>query len=72
MDKKRIMIVDSHPLLRQGLRQTIERETDLDVCCEAGDYQEVLGMIQAEPPDVLVTDIRSGRASCRERVYVLV
>ena len=57
MDKKRIMIVDSHPLLRQGLRQTIERETDLDVCCEAGDYQEVLGMIQAEPPDVLVTDI---------------
>ncbi len=57
MNKKRIMIVDDHPLLRQGVRQTIDQEPDLNVCCEAGDHQETLRLIQAEPPDVLVMDI---------------
>ncbi len=57
MNKKRIMIVDDHPLLRQGLRQRIDQEPDLKVCCEAGAPQEALQMVQAEPPDVLIMDI---------------
>jgi len=60
MDKKRIMIVDEHPLLRQGLRQTIEQEPDLHVCCEAGDRQDALNLVEAAPPDVLVMDISTG------------
>ena len=57
MDKKRVMIVDDHPLLRQGLRQIIEQEPDLDVCCEASDLAEAWQLIQAGPPDVLIMEI---------------
>jgi DNA-binding NarL/FixJ family response regulator len=57
MNKKRIMIVDDHPLLRQGLRQIIDQESDLKVCCEANAPQEALQLIQAGPPDVVIMDI---------------
>ena len=57
MDKKSVMIVDEHPLLRQGLRQTINQEPDLRVCCEAGDFPAMLRLLQSEPPDVLIMDI---------------
>jgi DNA-binding NarL/FixJ family response regulator len=57
MDKKRIMIVDDHPLLRQGLRQIIDQEPDLHVCCEAGDGEDTLRLIQSGPPDVLIMDV---------------
>jgi DNA-binding NarL/FixJ family response regulator len=57
MNKKRIMIVDDHPLLRQGLRQLIDQEPDLKVCCEADGPQEALRLIQAGPPEVLIMDI---------------
>lgn len=57
MNKKRIMILDDHPLLRQGLRQLIDHEPDLNVCCETGDRQEVLRLIQNGAPDVLIMDI---------------
>lgn len=57
MNKKRVMIVDDHPLLRQGLRQIIDQESDLNVCCEAGDLAEARRMIQAGAPDVLIMEI---------------
>ncbi len=57
MNKKRIMIVDDHPLLRQGLRQLIDQEPDLKVCCEAGDRDEAFRLIQGAPPDVVIMDI---------------
>ena len=57
MDKKRVMIMDDHPLLRQGLRQTIDQEPDLNVCCEAGDMAEAWQLIQAGSPEVLIMEI---------------
>ena len=33
--KRRVLIVDDHPIVRQGLRRLIEAESDLEVCCEA-------------------------------------
>ena len=57
MNRKHVMLVDDHPLLRQGVRQLIDHEPDLKVCCEAGDRDEALRLIQAGPPDVLITDI---------------
>ena len=57
MNKKHVMLVDDHPLLRQGVRQLIDQEPDLKVCCEAGDREEALRLIQAGAPDVLITDI---------------
>jgi DNA-binding NarL/FixJ family response regulator len=41
-DKHRILIVDDHPIFRQGLAQLINQENDLAVCGEADDYHGAL------------------------------
>lgn len=53
----RILLVDDHPLLRQGLAQTIEAEPDLEVVAQAGDAEEALAVFDGAAPDLVVTDI---------------
>lgn len=53
----RIVIADDHPLLRQGLRQVIERDPDLKVVAEAGDGGKALEQIQATKPQIAILDI---------------
>ena len=53
----RILLVDDHPLLRQGIAQTIEAEPDLEVAGQAGDAEEALATFDAVGPDLVVTDI---------------
>ncbi len=53
----RVIIADDHPIFRQGLRQTIERERGLKVVAEAGDGRAALEEIRALSPDVAVLDI---------------
>ncbi|MBA4149150.1 MAG: response regulator transcription factor [Verrucomicrobia bacterium] len=55
--KQRILIVDDHPMMRQGLAQLIENEPDLHVCGEAGDANEALQQIKQLKPDLVLTDI---------------
>jgi DNA-binding NarL/FixJ family response regulator len=57
-DKKiSIMIVDDHPLFRQGLRRVIEAEDDMEVIIEVGDGQEALRLAQKMVPDVIMMDV---------------
>ncbi len=44
--KSKILIVDDHPIVRQGIAQLINCENDLMVCCEAGDAEEALAVLQ--------------------------
>ncbi len=53
----RVFIVDSHELLRVGLRTTIANESDLTVCGEAADMSGALEQIQALQPHVAIIDI---------------
>ncbi|HWP44248.1 MAG TPA: response regulator transcription factor [Blastocatellia bacterium] len=53
----RVIIADDHPLLRQGLRQVIERDPDLKVIAEAGDGHSALNHIQTLRPHIAVLDI---------------
>jgi DNA-binding NarL/FixJ family response regulator len=55
--KKRILIVDDHPMMREGLRQLIEREADLEVCGEAEDAVAALSLAESTSPDIAVVDI---------------
>jgi len=55
--RKRILIVDDHPLMREGLRGTINREPDLVVCGEAGDATQAVDLFQKLAPDLVLVDI---------------
>ena len=58
MDKTyEIIIVDDHPVVRQGLARLIEQEADLKVVSEAGDAEEAVRMIAAKEYDLAVVDV---------------
>jgi DNA-binding NarL/FixJ family response regulator len=55
--KARILIVEDHPLVRERLREVIEREPDLAVCGEAEDHQTALKLVEATHPDLVLLDL---------------
>lgn len=52
-----IMLVDDHPLFRQGLRRVLEAEEDLKVIMEVADGEESLRLVKQFNPQVVVMDI---------------
>lgn len=56
-DKHRILVVDDHPIFRNGLAQLINQEDDLSVCGEAQDYHGALKAIDSLNPDMVIVDI---------------
>ncbi len=55
--RKKILIVDDHPMLRRGLAALIGSEADLAVCGEAGTCQAALEAIQKSEPDLVIVDV---------------
>jgi len=55
--KKRILVVDDHPIVRQGLALLINREPDLLVCGEAEEASGAMHVLASAKPDVLILDI---------------
>ena len=53
----RIVVADDHPIVRQGLRQSLEAERGLKVVAEATDGQTALDQIKSLTPQVAVLDI---------------
>ncbi len=56
-NKIRILVVDDHPIVRQGLAQLFSREADLAVCGEAGNAHEAMAAIAELKPDITIVDI---------------
>jgi len=54
LPRRRILIIDEHPLMRRGLKALIEGESDLTVCVEAGSRREVAAVAGARPDLVVV------------------
>ena len=54
---KRVMIVDDHPMTRDGLAYLIDREPDLVVAWQAEDAAQALRMVEKEEPDLALVDI---------------
>jgi len=58
--KTKVLLVDDHPTMREGLIRVIERESDLTVCSQAACIRQALEMIESSTPDVAVVDISLG------------
>lgn len=56
-DKVRVLIVDDHPLFRQGLKQAIQADRRFELIGEADRGQAALELIRTQKPDLTVLDI---------------
>lgn len=69
MNTIRILIVDDHKVVRQGIRSLLELERDLKVVAEAGSGTEALELVDTLRPDVVLLDLKmtdiSGVEVCR-------
>jgi NarL family two-component system response regulator LiaR len=57
LGKIKILIADDHAVVREGTRQILEQEPDLNVVAEAGDGEEAVGLAGSFKPDVAIIDI---------------
>lgn len=57
MSKIRVVLVDDHPLAREGLRNLLDKAIDIEVVGEADNGMEALGLVETLKPDVLVLDM---------------
>jgi DNA-binding NarL/FixJ family response regulator len=57
MQKITVMLVDDHPVFRQGLRRVLESEDDLDVIAEVADGLEALQVAKQMVPNIMLLDI---------------
>jgi DNA-binding NarL/FixJ family response regulator len=55
--KTRILLVDDHPILREGVSQRINRESDMVVAAEANDAHTALELVRTGKLDIAVVDI---------------
>ncbi|HVX84955.1 MAG TPA: response regulator transcription factor [Phycisphaerae bacterium] len=55
--KRRIFVVDDHPIVRAGLVQLINNEADLEVCGQGEDAQNALRAIRDASPDLALLDV---------------
>ena len=55
--KARILLVDDHPIVRQGLALMLAAEHDIEVCGQAKDVPEAIVMAASLSPDVVVADL---------------
>jgi DNA-binding NarL/FixJ family response regulator len=58
LDQISILIVDDHPVVRQGLRAMFSSEPDITVLGMAASAQEAMNLLERERPDVVLMDLR--------------
>ncbi|GAA0587578.1 response regulator [Actinomadura livida] len=54
----RVCVTDDQTLVRQGIRHLLELSTEVTVTAEAADGDEALAVLESDPPDVLLLDLR--------------
>ena len=66
----RVLLVDDHDVVRQGLRAVVDAQEDMEVVGEAGTASDAVRRVGFDAPDIVVMDVRlpdgSGVDACRE------
>jgi DNA-binding NarL/FixJ family response regulator len=57
VEKKTVLVVDDHPLMRQGLSLLINQQQDMQVCGEAEEAQAAMHALAQKKPDIVILDI---------------
>ncbi|HEY9174487.1 MAG TPA: response regulator transcription factor [Verrucomicrobiae bacterium] len=64
--KAKILVVDDHPLLREGVMQLINRQRDLCACGDASSLAEAQAALETLQPDLILLDLRLGGGDALE------
>ncbi len=70
--KAGILVVDDHPIVRQGLADLLDSQSDLFCCADAGDLVKAQEAVVAQKPDVVLLDLRLGQADGLESIKTLI
>jgi len=68
LQNKTILIVDDHPVLREGLRGLLEQQGDFAICGEIGTVEGALQLVRDTAPDAMIVDISLGKESGLELI----
>ncbi len=71
MNKIKVIIADDHTVVREGLRQILAKEPDIEVVGEAADGLEALDMVRNMKPDVVLLDIAMPGVSGLEAISLI-
>src|SRR5207244_1700398 len=53
----RVLIVDDHPVVREGLSARLEKQPDLEICGQTGDFSEALELAATLNPHIAIIDL---------------
>jgi DNA-binding NarL/FixJ family response regulator len=68
----RVVVAEDSLLMREGIRQVIDRQEDLDVVADCADLPALRLALAGEPPDVIVTDVRMPPTFSDEGIQIAV
>jgi DNA-binding NarL/FixJ family response regulator len=69
--KSKIVVVDDHPIVRQGVARLISEEERFEVCGEASNWGEAVDLVSAKRPDAMILDISLGKRMGLELILEL-
>ena len=69
--KTRILMVDDHPIVREGMALFLNAQADLHLCCQAGEADEAMALYTVCDPALAIVDISLGKDSGLDVVKAL-
>jgi DNA-binding NarL/FixJ family response regulator len=70
-EKASILVVDDHPIVRQGLADLLDSQDDFFCCSSAGDLAKAQEAVVEKKPDLVLLDLRLGQADGLESIKAL-
>ncbi len=64
----KVLLVDDHPIVRQGIKMVLEQEPDFSICGEASSASEALQVLMGAKPDVAIVDLTLKESSGLELI----